>query len=433
MSRGRLAPGRIIIVLAVVALIAGVFSAAAAPKTITFWHYWKAEEGKALETIIDKFNQTHPNIKVKYLSTSDYDNHHNKLLTAISGGNPPDVSVVSSDYLPEWVHNGALVTLDGFIKSSKFSTKDFYPLSLKLGTIGGKIYALALNQDTYALLWNKDLFKKAGLDPEKPPKTIAELDKMAEKLTIKDAKGQVKQLGFLPDWPWSHFPMVAWAFGGSFYDEKSKKITCNQANVVKALEWEAGYYKKYGLKELNAFKSGLGEYQTAGYAFYTGQVAMVIEGEWQPAFIKLYAPKGFSWGAAPFPGVTPDLTGHTQSTATAMAIPKGSKNQKEAWEFIQWMERPENAGAFDAAISNVPPFRSLGKDPKYVADPRFGVFIKLLDNPKLLIWPQMPVANQYMTELGTAEEHVCVAGDMTPKAALDQLAKKIQAEIDKTK
>lgn len=435
MTNRRLTPGRVIIVLAVVALISGVFPAAAAPKTITFWHYWKSSEGKALQDIVDRFNQTHKDLQIKTLSTGDFDNHHNKLLTAISGGTPPDVSVVSSDYLPEWVYNGALLPLDGYIKQSKFKLSDFYPITVKLGQVEGKTYALSLNQDTYALLWNKDLFKKAGLDPEKPPRTIAELDKMAEKLTIKDAKGKLVQVGFIPDWPWGHFPMYAWAFGGSFYDPKTKKITANDPGTIKALEWEQSYYQKYGLKALNAFKSGLGEYQTGGYAFYTGQVAMVVEGEWQPAFIPQYAPKAFSWGAAPFPGVkdTPQLYGQTVTSATMFTIPKGSKHQKEAWEFIKWMEQPANAGAFDAAISNVPPFKSLGRSKDYVKDPRFGVFMQLLDNPHLHLWPQIPVANVYMSKLGTAEEHVTVAGDKTPKQVLDELAKEIQAELNKTK
>lgn len=431
MVYGRVFLRRILIGVALTIVSLVLFTVQAAPKTITFWHYWQSDEGKALEEVVQDFNKTHKDLQVKVLSAGTYENIHEKLLTAITGGNPPDVGVCSTDYLPEWVYNGALVSLDSYIKKTRFDLSDFYPISLKLATINGKLYGLPLNQDTYALLWNKKLFRKAGLDPEKPPKTIAELDAMAEKLTIKNEKGEIVQLGFLPDWPWSHFPMVAWAFGGTFYNEKTKKITCNDPNTVKALEWEQSYYKKYGLKELNAFKAGLGEYATAGYAFYTGQVAMVIEGEWQPNFIKLYAPKDFEWGAAPFPGVTPELSGQTQSSATCLVIPKGCKNPKEAWQFIAWMERPENAGRFDAAISNVPPFKSLGQDPNYVKDPRFQVFMKLLENPKYQIWPQIPVAMNYMTQLGTAEEHVCVAGDKDPKEALDEVAKAMQAELDK--
>lgn len=183
----------------------GALNINAAPKTITFWHYWKDMEGKALEDIVAEFNKTHKDIQVKSLSTGDYDTHHTKLLTAISGGSPPDVSVMSSDYLPEWVANGAVLSLEKYIKDSKFNLKDMYPISLKLCSIDNKIYALPLCQDTYALLYNKDLFKKAGLDPEKPPKTIEELDAMAAKLTVKDATGKLFQMGFIPDSAWSHF------------------------------------------------------------------------------------------------------------------------------------------------------------------------------------------------------------------------------------
>ena len=413
----------------------GALNINAAPKTITFWHYWKDMEGKALEDIVAAFNKTHKDLQVKTLSTGDYDTHHTKLLTAISGGNPPDVSVMSSDYLPEWVSNGAVLSLEKYIKGSKYDLKDMYSISLKLCSIKGKIYALPLCQDTYALLYNKDLFKKAGLDPEKPPQTIEDLDAMAAKLTVKDTNGKLTQMGFIPDSAWSHFPLYGWAFGGSFYDAKNNKITGNDPNIVKALEWEASYYKKYGLKELNTFKSGLGQYGTSSYAFYTGQLAMIVEGEWQPNFIKLYAPKDFNWGVTPFPAPKdkPEFKGQTMTNASAFVIPAGSKNEKAAWEFIKWIEQPKYAGEFCRQIYNVPPFKSLANDSKYVTDPRFGTFLKLLDNPKLQTWPQIAVANKYNTLIGTAEEAVLVAGNKTAKQALDELTKTLQDELDKTK
>ena len=414
-------------------MVVSLSTVCAASKTITFWHYWTDEEGKSLDKILDQFNKANKSFQVKYLSNLDYDQHHTKLLTAISGGNPPDVSVCSSDFLPQWVANGAVLSLDGYIKASKFSLKDYYDSSLKLGKINGKQYSLPLCQDSYAILINKTLLKKAGIDPDKAPRTIAEFDKMIEKLTIKDAKGNITQAGFIPNFPWGHTWQVAFAFGGKFYDEKKKKITANDPNIVKALEWELNIYKKYGAKAINAFMTGHGEYGTAGYPFYTGKLAMVIDGEWQTNFISLYAPKDFEWGVWPFPGVkdTPQLYGQTQTTSTGFVIPKGAKNQKEAWEFIKWMESKEGSGAFCKAICNVPPFKSLGEDPSFTSDPRFKVFMDQLKNPYVQIWPQMPVAYTYSSELGSAEEAILVAGNKTPKKAMDDLTKQIQAELDK--
>lgn len=427
-------PGALILILVLFAL-SNMIGIAARPKTISFWHYWTGVEGDAIQKIVDEFNQTHKDFQVKTVPYNDYDKHHQELLSAINNGKPPDVSVVGGDYLPEWVAGNALVSLDGLIKKTGFGLGNFYAPSLRIGSVGGRIYGLALTMDTYALLWNKALFVKAGLDPEKPPRTIAELDAMAAKLTVKKADGSIQQLGFLPNWPWGHFPMIAWAFGGSLSNAASGKITANDPNTAAALAWEAQYYERLGRNELSAFRYGFGFYQTSGNAFYTGQVAIMIDCQWQPTFIRYYAPKDFKWGAAPFPGLedTPRLYGQTRVNATCLCIPSGSKNQGEAWEFISWLERPERVGRFNAVTLNVPPFRSLGRDPNYTKDPRFTVFMQLLENPNLQVRPEMPLVNRYLGELGLAEQRAVVLNDRTPRQALNDVQRTIQAELDKVK
>lgn len=434
MRKNRLTPKlTLVTILLALAVLALGAMPAAAKTTITFWYSWTGHEAQALESLIVEFNKTHDDIQVKGISQGGWSNHHQKLLTAISGGTAPDVANLGSDYLPEWAHNGAIVPLDGYIKESKFDLSDFYQVSLQMGRQEGKIYGLTLNQDTYALLWNKDLFKRAGLDPNKPPKTIEELDAMAEKLTLKAKNGKIEQIGFLPDFPWGHFDLYGPAFGGSFYDAKTGKITANDPAIIRALEWEQSYYKKYNFQSISTFKSGLGQYATPGYAFYAGKVAMVVEGEWQSAFIPRFAPK-LDWGAAPFPSPkdVPEAYGATTTVGSLLIIPKGSKHQKEAWEFIEWMEQPKNAGKFSSAISNVPPFKSLGDDPEFTSDANFRVFMKLLGSPNARHWPQISVANMYTTELGSAEE-AAILGKKPAKAVLDEVTKKVQEALDKAK
>ncbi|MCL4515680.1 MAG: ABC transporter substrate-binding protein [Firmicutes bacterium] len=420
------------LILSLAVLVLGIVPAGART-TVTFWHSWTGDEAKALEGLIAEFNKTHEDIQVQGISQGGWSNHHQKLLTAVSGGTAPDVANLGSDYLPEWAHNGALTPLDSYISKSKYDLSDFYPISLQMGRFGGKTYGLALNQDTYALLWNKDLFKKAGLDPEKAPKTIEELDAMVEKLTVRDKDGKIAQIGFLPDFPWGHFDLYGPAFGGSFYDARNKKITANDAEIVRALEWEQGFYKKYDVKSISTFKSGFGAYATGNYAFYTGKVAMVVEGEWQAAFIPKFAPK-LNWGAAPFPSPKdkPGAYGATTTVGSLLVIPKGSKHASEAWEFIRWMEQPRNAGKFAAALHNVPAFKSLADDPEFTTDANFRVFMRLLGSANARHWPQIPVANMYATEIGSAEEAV-VLGKKPAKEALDEVTRKIQAALDKAK
>lgn len=422
----------IVMSVLLVAVLFGSGYANAAKTTVTFWYSWAGDEAKVLEDLIAKFNKSSKNVMVKGVSNGSWENHHPKLLTAISGGTAPDCANIGSDYIQEWAHNGALIPLDNMIKKDKVDLKDFYPVCLEMGKYNGKLYGLTLNNDTYALIWNKELFKKAGLDPNKPPKTIEELDAMAEKLTIKDDKGGYKQMGFMPDYPWGHMDVYIPAFGGKPYNPKTKKITANDPNIIRMFEWELSYYKKYNAKSLSAFKSGLGQYATGSYPFYTGQVAMVVEGEWQANFIPLYAPKGFSWGAAPFPSPKnkPGAYGSCYAIGSVLVIPKGAKHSKEAWQFIKWMEKPANGGKFSAGIANNPPFKSLAKNPEFFKDSRSIVFLKLLE--KASVWPKINIGSMYMSELGSAEEAILIAGTKTPKQAMDELTKKMQKELDKS-
>ena len=93
------------------------------------------------------------------------------------------------------------------------------------------------------------MFRAAGLDPEKPPRTLAELGAMSEKLAVRDSSGNLLRVGFLPqasEWlgVWA---LAAW-FGGGIFDGKDVTIGTNPANLA-AFRWIAGYSQRYGVKE----------------------------------------------------------------------------------------------------------------------------------------------------------------------------------------
>jgi len=100
------------------------------------------------------------------------------------------------------------------------------------------IYALPFETDIRLLFYNKDLFVKAGLDPNRPPKTWNELWQYADKITKKDSKGDYEVLGFNPMYAQSYFWMYVWGNGGDFLD-KDGNLVVNSPIVVKSLtEWK---------------------------------------------------------------------------------------------------------------------------------------------------------------------------------------------------
>jgi ABC-type glycerol-3-phosphate transport system substrate-binding protein len=143
---------------------------------------------------------------------------------------------------------GGLMPLDNFLKASKvIKQSDFYPGTWASCTFHGHVYCIPYDYDSFAFFWNKDLFKAAGLDPNKPPRTWAELSTYAKKLTKYDKKGNITQLGFAP-WVTStsaaEWPM--WANGGQLWNYKDAKPTMNQPANVAALQGEVNWAKEFG-------------------------------------------------------------------------------------------------------------------------------------------------------------------------------------------
>src|SRR5207245_4151354 len=113
-------------------------------------------------------------------------------------GNPPDVVMLGYSR-PSWLQQGAVMPLDGYMKASHFDLRKFTDTAWSLGYLNGHYYSMSTEQDSIVLYYNKDLFRKAGLDPNKPPQTISQLASDARKLTIFNSDGSIKQLGLMPN------------------------------------------------------------------------------------------------------------------------------------------------------------------------------------------------------------------------------------------
>src|SRR5579864_1523588 len=122
-----------------------------------------------------------------------------KILASIEGGNAPDV-VMLGYIRASWLQQGAVEPLDSYMKSSHFDLSKFTDAAWNQGYFNGHYYTMTSEQDSIVLLYNKDLFKKAGLDPNKPPQTLSQLANYAKKLTIVNSDGSIKQLGLMPNY-----------------------------------------------------------------------------------------------------------------------------------------------------------------------------------------------------------------------------------------
>ncbi|HEO69852.1 MAG TPA: extracellular solute-binding protein, partial [Candidatus Hydrogenedentes bacterium] len=336
---------------------------------IVYWDRHAGHEHEARRILIDEFNNAQDDIYVRALPIG-YNALMEKLLTSIAGGVPPDICALDATIMAQLVAQGCFTPLEGFMSACPYLAEPaFMPHIWRSVAFDGHVWGVPTTTDTYCLLWNKQAFRKAGLDPERPPRTFDELLEYAARLTVRDNIG-IKQIGFLPWEPWDLTHMYGLLFGGTWYDATSRSVVCaDDPALVRMLEWQQSFAidpkaasnPPYALdpEKIMAFQKGYGAYMSANNPFYSGKIAMITEGEWQCTFIPKYAPE-LDWGVAAIPTPPGAPTLAYGPTCIADCIPKGASHPQEAWAFLEWFNtprpdgRPSPASDYNYAIHNIP-------------------------------------------------------------------------------
>ena len=143
------------------------------------------------------FEKANPGVKVKPIYAGNYDDARIKALAALKAGQPAQISVLFSIDIYELLEQDVIMPWDDVATSAedKAWIKSFYPALMMNGTYKGKVYGIPFQRSTIVMYWNKDAFKEAGLDPNKPPANWSEMTQMAQKLVKKDASRQRAALG----------------------------------------------------------------------------------------------------------------------------------------------------------------------------------------------------------------------------------------------
>jgi multiple sugar transport system substrate-binding protein len=390
---------------------------------LNYWTGWSGFEYDELQKMVDKFNESHPEI---FVNMSTVFGQYEKVLTAIAGGNPPDV--VSAVWLRQLVSMAArngLQPVTDYAEAAGITGEGYFPQFWNAWQYEGDLWGLMITSNSQVVAYRPDLFTEVGLDPAAPPQTTTELDAAAQALEKMDANGNIERVGILPA------GLTWWGrvFGGSFYDEANKKITANDPKIVAALDWEGSYRQRLGPEKVAAFQSGFGDYMSTQNSFFAGKEAMTQVGEWFIQFQKQFAPDlVMEFIPAPYPeGGRPNTTTFDGSVFT---IPAGVKNPDASWEFIRWLSEDQNMGDFCFAIQNVPPKLAPASEDRFVADPRFQLAVDLLNGENAFGPDKMPVNDLLFTRLAEAESAV-FNGELTAQEALDRVTQEVQAELDK--
>ncbi|MBT1163085.1 ABC transporter substrate-binding protein [Bifidobacterium felsineum] len=392
------------------------------------WYYPVNVGGAITQTIeglAAQYTKEHPNVTIKPVYTGDYDETRTKVQAAVQAKKLPDIAVSLSSELFIYRDMGAIQPLDDLIKADSDGQKyldDFYPAYLKNSQADGQTWSIPFQRSTVVMYYNKDLFKQAGLDPNKPPTSWDELREYAKKLTIDGKQWGVELPSTVSTyWIFQALAMQASGEGKNIMSNDGKKAYFDTSEDIDALKFMTELSQKD-----KVMPTGTIDWKTSPNDFINGKTAMLYQTTGNLTNIKKNAK--FDFGVAFLPGnkrfATPTGGGN-------FYLFKGisESHKKAAWDFIRWMTTPERAAKWSIDTGYVAPSKSaydtkLMKD--YIAGfPQAAVArdqLKYADK-------ELSTHNngQVMQALNDAVQ-AAVTGEKTPEQALkDAQAKADQA------
>ncbi len=325
---------------------------ARADTELTF--YYPIAVGGPLTKVIDglarDFEKENPGIKVHPIYAGNYDDARIKALAALKAGQPAQLSVLYSIDLYELLEQDVIMAWDDFATSAedKAWLKVFYPALMMNGTYKGKVYGIPFQRSTIVLYWNKDAFKEAGLDPNRPPATWDEMVKMAEKLVKKDANGNVTRWGVeVPSTGYAYWMFQAFARenGQDLMNRDGNRTNYAHPDVIAALQFWRDLGAKY-----KVMPEGTVEWGTLRQAFTEGKTAMMWHTTGNLTAVKDTAK--FPFGVAMLPASK--QRGSPTGGGNFYLFKKTTPAERmAALSFVKFMTAPERAAAWSMATGYV--------------------------------------------------------------------------------
>ena len=333
----------VLCIISVVMLVLGACAKkttqAAPGKVIELDMYFPVSVGGGPDAIIsalcDQFGQENPGIKINPVYAGSYAETRTKVQAAIMSGNTPAIALMFSIDLFSLLSMDVLYDYDSFCTTAedKAWLTGFYPGFMENSMTGGKTYGIPWQRSTIILYYNKDAFVKAGLDPEKPPATWAEMRSMARQLTRREG-GTTVQYGIqVPSDKAGYAYWMLQTFctqqnGFNLMNDAGTEVYFNDPRTIKSLE----YWKS--LSDDGSQAPGTSAWGTTPTDFLQQKVAMIYHTTGNLTNIRRNAT--FDFGTAMLPA---DLSRGSPTGGGNFYMFKGvpEEQTKAAFTFIKWM------------------------------------------------------------------------------------------------
>ncbi|MGE5169818.1 MAG: ABC transporter substrate-binding protein [Rudaea sp.] len=412
---------------AVLLVAIAVGAHAQAPVEVPF--FYPVAVGGPITKIIDglaaDFEKENPGIKLHPIYSGSYQESTAKALTAVKSGDPPVTSILLSTDMFTLIDEDAIVPFDELIKSDEDRKwlASFYPAFMENSQTGGKTWGIPFQRSTIVLYYNKEAFREAGLDPNRPPATWREMTEYAQKLTKRDASGNVTQWGVqIPSsgFPYWLFQALAIENGVNLMNQAGTEVYYDKPEVIGALQYWVDLVNKY-----KVHPPGIVDWGTTPKDFFERRVAMMWTTTGNLTNVKNNAK--FDFGVAMLPANK--QRGSPTGGGNFYIFKKSTPAQREAaFKFIKWVTTPQRAAQWGIDTGYVAVRADAWETPamkKYVEG--FPVAAVARDQLKYSKAELSTHDNQRVTKALNDGLQAALTGTKTPEQAL----KDAQREADR--
>lgn len=409
--------------LASLLLLGGSVSAWAQVK-ITLWHAMGGARFEAItKDIAEEFNKAHPGYVLEPVFAGSYAEVVTKAIAAVRAGNPPHILQVYEVAIQSMLDSGAIIPVSDLIKPGEVKWENYFPQMLGSYRVGEKIYAIPFNLSTAILYYNRDAFKKAGLDPERPPRTYKDVEEMGRQIVRSGAARGAITFGW-PGWMFEQ----AFAQHDQLYAEngngragRATKVLFNNAFGVEVLT----RWKRWADEGLLMF--GGREY-APNKAFLAGEAAMLLQSTSQVTTIEKAAK--FQVGTGFLPVIEGKPRGKAHMGGASLWVLKGKGRSPQELDaiakFFRFISLPEQGakwhmetGYFPITLTAEKTLRAQGwfqKHPNHET-----AFRQIQEGPDTPATRKALLGNfvQIYNLMDTAIEKA-LTGRLSPQAALDE-------------
>ena len=403
---------------------------------VVFWHAMGGPLGIVMNDLVARYNKSQNNYYIKSINRGSYDTLAKKVLASLVAKEAPDISQNYETLTKKFIKHHKIVCLDDLIASETEDIKsDIIPVLLDNNTFDGRLYSFPFNKSVPVLYYNKDLFKKVGLDPDNPPATLEEMVKYCRQITeyhqnTPGADRSVYGYGCSKANVWSFLNRILQYGGKIVSDDGHKSHFADQASI-NALDYLQNMLKEGIAREGQGF-----DHQND---FIAGKCAIIESSIVSKVFMEESIE--FDFGVAPLPGYILNPLAERAidgSDINRGVILSGSninifnngdpKKIAGAWDFVKWFTSTDIGAEWSIRTTYLPVRKSSLQSPIIQSalekDPNMGAPYVQLEychfEPRLSVWFEVRDLMADHLEKATLE--------MTPaKEICDQMAKDVDA------